>query len=123
MTNEQESTSGRVVRHVQYLRKQRGWTASRLAEECASHGHPEVTDQVIYNLEQRRREEVSVDQLMAFAEALAVPVTVLLGATGPMAVLLFESDDEQRELGAALQKVWDKLGWIATPLPLEQGGT
>jgi transcriptional regulator with XRE-family HTH domain len=119
MTNQQESTSERVVQTVQGLRKHRGWSAGRLAEECARHGHPEVTDQVIYNLEQRRREEVTVDQLVAFSEALAVPVTVLLGParTGGY-VLWFQSEDEQRAFGEALralETVRSSIVWFAPP--------
>ena len=110
MTNQQESTSERVVRLVQQLRKSRGWSATRLAEECARRGHPEVTDQVVYNLEQRRREEVSVDQLMAFAEVLAVPAAVLLGPTGTVVELPFDSRDEVREFAEALRTINAKLG-------------
>jgi len=104
MTNQQAPRSERVVQTVQALRKRRGWSAARLAEECARHGHPEITDQVIYNLEQRRREEVTVDQLMAFSEALAVQAAVLLGpAEVGGYVLWFESEDEQRAFGEALR--------------------
>jgi len=104
MTNAQAATSERVVQTVQELRKHRRWTVSRLAEECARHGHPEITDQVIYNLEQRRRETVTVDQLMAFSKALSVPTAVLLApaSTGSY-VLWFESEAEQRMIGEALQ--------------------
>ena len=106
MTNMRPSKSEQVVRTVQAMRKDRGWSATRLAEECARHGYPEITDQVIYNLEQRRREEVTVDQLAAFSEVFAVPVTILLGpAKKDSYVLWFESEAEQRAFGEALETI------------------
>jgi transcriptional regulator with XRE-family HTH domain len=123
MTNERETTSDRVVRRVQQIRKQRGWNATRLAEECARHGHPEVTDQVIYNLEQRRRKEVTVDQLEAFAFALQTSPVVLLGPLGGPdehlveVSLHFESSDAALDF---LQKINTLAGNLRASIPAEQ---
>ncbi len=121
MTNQRETTSERVVRIVQATRKRLGWSATRLAEECAKHGHPEVTDQVIYNLEQRRREEVTVDQLEAFSQALLIPAHMMLGQAGLTASLWFESDAERRAFGDALRTVYRTVGYLATPDQKEGG--
>jgi hypothetical protein len=115
MTNEQETTSERVVRVVQSTRKRLGWSAGRLAEECAKHGHPEVTDQVIYNLEQRRREEVTVDQLVAFSKALLIPPNMLLGPSGHTAGLWFPTEESRRAFSDALGVVMRGISWLATP--------
>lgn len=127
MTNQRESTSERVVRRVQQLRKHRNWSATRLAEECAKHGYPEVTDQVIYNLEQRRREEVSVDQLEAFAFALEASPLVLLGPLGGPdqhlveVPLSFATADEALDF---LQKINTLAGRLRASIPpSEQGET
>jgi hypothetical protein len=103
------------------MRKERGWSAARLAEECARLGYPEITDQVIYNLEQRRREEVTVDQLVAFSEALAMPVELLLGPKKRDSyVLTFESEAERRAFGEALETI---RSGIALLPGYEQEGT
>jgi transcriptional regulator with XRE-family HTH domain len=116
MTNSEETASERVVRIVQTTRKRLGWSATRLAEECAKHGHPEVTDQVIYNLEQRRREDVTADQVVAFAKALAIPAHMLIEpTTDSTAVFWFRSDAEQRAFGDALRTVYRTVGFLATP--------
>jgi transcriptional regulator with XRE-family HTH domain len=121
MTNEQETASERVVGIVQRTRKRLGWSAARLAEECAKHGHPEITDQVIYNLEQRRREEVTADQVVAFSKALMIPAHMLIEpSTGVTAALWFGSEAERRAFGDALQTVYRTVGFLATP---DQEGT
>jgi transcriptional regulator with XRE-family HTH domain len=125
MTNQQESTSDRVVLRVQQIRKYRGWNAARLAEECARHGHPEVTEQVIYNLEQRRRKEVSVDQLEAFAFAFQMSPVVLLGPLGGPdqhlveVPLHFDSSEAALDF---LQKINTLAGSLRASIPDEQEG-
>lgn len=88
MTNDLESLSDTVGRRVWELRRGRNWTAAQLAEACAKAGHPELTEQTIYNIESgrrvegRRRRHVTVDELWAFAKAFDLPPAVLLGYTG-----------------------------------------
>jgi transcriptional regulator with XRE-family HTH domain len=79
-----ETASDTVARRVKELRKQRGWSARRLAEACAATGSPQLSESVIANIESgrredgRRRRDVTVDETIAFAKALDVPAVHLL---------------------------------------------
>ena len=83
-----------VARRVRELRRERGISATRLAARCEVEGAPNLTAQVIYKLEGQRSNPdrpprpVTVDELLALAAALDVPVSELLigvGASyGPM---------------------------------------
>jgi transcriptional regulator with XRE-family HTH domain len=82
-------TSDNVARRVQAFRKHRGWSAARLADECAKAGFPQLTASVIANIESGRRDEqgrrrrhVTVEELVAFAVAFQTSPVVLLGPLG-----------------------------------------
>jgi hypothetical protein len=79
MTETQETVSDVCARRVRELRQQWGWSAARLAEQCAAMGAPQLTASVIANIESgrrdkqgRRRRDVTVDEAFAFARALQV---------------------------------------------------
>ena len=72
-----ESVTQAVVSQVKRLRRRRGLTSAALAERCAALGAPEVTDNVIRNIEIGRR-TISVDQLAVLALALDVAPPHLL---------------------------------------------
>jgi len=76
-----ETISDVVASRVQQLRERRGWSARQLAEACAATGNPQLTESVVANIESgrrdkqgRRRRGVSVDELVAFAQALDVSI-------------------------------------------------
>jgi transcriptional regulator with XRE-family HTH domain len=71
-----------VIARVRTLRGERGWSAAALASRCAELGAPEMTTNVIRNLESRAR-GVSVEQLLIFALALDVPPAYLLTPADP----------------------------------------
>jgi transcriptional regulator with XRE-family HTH domain len=80
-----EKPSDVVARRVREIRKQRGWTAERLAAECARVGASQLTASVIANIESgrrdqqgRRRRDVTVDELLHLAAALDVDMSHLL---------------------------------------------
>jgi transcriptional regulator with XRE-family HTH domain len=79
-----ETPSDTVARRVKELRRQRAWSARRLAEVCAATGSPQLSESVIANIESgrredgRRRRDVTVDETVAFAKALDVPAIHLL---------------------------------------------
>jgi transcriptional regulator with XRE-family HTH domain len=79
-----------VASRIREMRHQRKWSAKDLARQCAATGSAELTDAVIANIETgrpgeggRRRRDVTVEELMAFARAFSVPLSALL----PMADL------------------------------------
>lgn len=78
-----------MAHSVRDRRNALGWSARRLAEECASLGAPEITSAVIVNIEHgragkdgRRRRDVTVDELLVLGCALAVPPLLLLVPLG-----------------------------------------
>ncbi len=84
-------TSDRVAENVKRVRRARGWSAQRLAEECATLGAPELSAAVIANIETgrrdpatgQRRRDITVDEWLVFAAALNVsPADLLLHAEG-----------------------------------------
>lgn len=81
--------SDHTARAIRLRRDQLGWSAKRLADECARLGAPELTSAVIANIEHgrpdedgRRRRDVTVDELLVLAYALAVPPLLLLVPLG-----------------------------------------
>jgi transcriptional regulator with XRE-family HTH domain len=80
-----DSPSDAVVWRLRELRKQRGWSAARLADECKRAGFPQLTASVIANIESgrpdaagHRRRAVTVDELWALARTLQVSMGALL---------------------------------------------
>lgn len=67
-----------VAQRVQELRRRHGWSAQRLADECAAAGVPELNRSVIANLESGRRESVTLDEVFALAYVLDVAPTHLV---------------------------------------------
>jgi transcriptional regulator with XRE-family HTH domain len=61
-----------VTRRVAELRARRGLSAQKLADRCAEYGMPELNRSVITNLENDRRQAVTVDELLTLALALGV---------------------------------------------------
>lgn len=106
----QETASDVVARRVRVIRDRRGWNARQLAEACTRIGHPELTESVIANIESgrrdehgRRRREVSVDELLAFAEALGVAPGALHRTSGDW------NERERRERREALDQMIEFL--------------
>lgn len=72
------TTSNGVGPRVQSLRQQRGWTAQRLAAECARAGMPSLTRGTLAKIESGVRKSVTAAELVALAHAFGVPVADLL---------------------------------------------
>jgi transcriptional regulator with XRE-family HTH domain len=95
-----ESVSDVVAERVREVRKRQGLTARALAERCAAAGTPGLTAQALSNIESgrrgaddRRRRDVTVDELFALAAALNVaPVHLLVPPKGPTG----KASDEER---------------------------
>ena len=100
-----------VVARVKALRRRRGLNTAALAERCAALGAPEVTDQVVRNIETGRR-TVSVDHLCALAAALEVSPVHLLAAEDGTHV----ATTSELHVGA---DEWNS--WVRGAGPLSQG--
>jgi transcriptional regulator with XRE-family HTH domain len=127
-----EITSDMVAARLQQLRKQRGWSARKLAEACAAVGSPQLTESVIANIETgrrdrngRRRRDVTVDEVGAFAKALNVSVALLLwpAVTPTEAMLMrFDSAAEQREFLRQIEALLVRIRDEFTPLEPQESG-
>ena len=79
-----------IARRLRELRTRRGWSAERLAEECAREGADGLNRSVIANIESGRRKYVTVDEALLLAWVLDVAPIHLLVPTEPDPE--FESD-------------------------------
>lgn len=71
------AVAGQVHRH----RKERGWSAQRLSEECAKLGF-DFPRSTLADLESGRRAHVSVAELLVLAAALGIPPLLLIFPVG-----------------------------------------
>jgi hypothetical protein len=111
-----ESASGTAAHRVQQLRKERGWSVARLADECAKVGAPQLNANVLTNLLSRkqRRRDLTVEEVGALAAVFdLVPARLLPDVWEPIddparLVLHFKSPaqaEEMRQTLAALETV------------------
>jgi transcriptional regulator with XRE-family HTH domain len=73
---------------IREVRKRRGWSAQRLAQECARHGMPQLNRDVLANIESgRRKAGITLEELFTLALALNVaPVHLMVDTSdGPEA--------------------------------------
>jgi transcriptional regulator with XRE-family HTH domain len=126
----QETPSDTVARRVRELRDGRGWSAARLAEECAKAGYPQITGEVIGNIERgrrdeqgRRRREVSVDEVFAFARTFGLSPGFLLAEWFSDRDAAYTFMNELDRLTDQLSRAQDVLRAIGhIPPPPEQEG-
>ncbi len=74
--------AAQVAENVRRLRRRNRLSAQELAERTAEAGY-HVTRSIIANLETRRREDVSVDELVALATAFDLEPAALLKELPP----------------------------------------
>jgi hypothetical protein len=101
------------------VRKRRDWSPADLAARCAALGAPDLTENVIENIESRsvratkRPRPVTVDELLTLGAALNV---------APVHLLVPPDDDSDAPYGvtaAVTERVWDVRAWIRGDLPLD----
>lgn len=68
--------SATVARRVAALRRERGWSAQQLSERLEAVGCRMIRS-TLANMENGRRDTVTVDELYAFARVFGVPVDCL----------------------------------------------
>lgn len=111
-----EPPSEVVAQRLRQLRRSRGWSAQRLAEECDRLGAPHLSASVIANIETgrkdtagKRRRDVTVEELLIFSYALNAPTVALL--------VPFTS--EQMQITPNVTATPDAaLGWLLGEAPL-----
>lgn len=64
--------SATVANRISTLRRERGWSAQHLADQLAANGHP-IARSTVAKIEKGLREQVTVDELYAFARTFGVP--------------------------------------------------
>lgn len=75
---------GGIAEAVRFHRKRRRMSAQQLADECERLGYP-MPRSVLTNLENGRRETVSIAELLVLSAALRVPPVLLLFPLGRVA--------------------------------------
>jgi transcriptional regulator with XRE-family HTH domain len=72
-----------VSAEIRCRRQALGWSAQKLADECAGLGMPAITRTLISDLENGRRASIAVAELLAIAHILGVtPAALLCAASG-----------------------------------------
>lgn len=89
-----------VGKRVRELRQRRGMSAQSLADRCAEAGFPELKRQVITNLENGRRESVSLTELLGLAYALDAPPVLLFIPFDGRTVLRISPEIQMSDLQA-----------------------
>jgi hypothetical protein len=114
-----ETVSDVVAGRVREARRARGWLTGDLAARCAELGHPELTENVIENIESgrrdrdgRRRRDVTVDELRAFADALGFSPADVLGGLPPGTIGNI-SADQLEQIGQAMLSAVSAMRWHA----------
>ncbi|MFB7647142.1 helix-turn-helix domain-containing protein [Streptomyces sp. NPDC056084] len=82
-----------IARRAREVRKGRGWTAAELGQRMAAQGVP-WDRQIVANLENHKRQNVTVNELLALARVLDVaPINLLVPPTndGPFHVTPVET--------------------------------
>jgi len=89
-----ESPTQIVARRVAALRARRGLSAQKLADRCADYGMPDLNRSVITNLENNRRQTVTIDELLTLALALGVaPLHLLIPTNDDARVAITPNSD------------------------------
>lgn len=106
------TTTERIGARVRELRTKMGLSAQKLSDRCVLDGSPNLKRQTISNLENGRRDSVTVDELLALALALRTsPADLLLPSEGELAVTPDISMDPTRFLGwlTGQGELWGRL--------------
>jgi transcriptional regulator with XRE-family HTH domain len=72
------SVSDELTATITLLRKSRGLSAAQLAEACKAAGGAPISMHTIFNIESRRRRDITVDELAVFATVFDLPPGDLL---------------------------------------------
>lgn len=108
-----------IATRVRDLRKGRGWSAQRLAEEMVKVGIP-WDRSIVANLESRRRRAINVEEFLALAYVLNVAPLHLLVPTKGSAMKVVP---ERHDMGDGMPKLDavhlpDARKWIIGEFPL-----
>ncbi len=83
--NDREATLTRfIANQFRRHRKERGWSAQQLSDECPDHGMP-ISRDIISGLENGRQQSISIAQFLTIASALGISPADLFSGTDPAA--------------------------------------
>jgi transcriptional regulator with XRE-family HTH domain len=89
-----------AARRMHTLRKERGWSAQQLADECSRAGMGSLTRSTIAKIESGVR-RVTADEVTVLARALGVTASELLESTGARVFLSYAEQDSETALEIA----------------------
>lgn len=120
-----------IARRVREYRMKHGWSARELGERCAAAGLPKWERNLVANLENGRRENVSIEEVLVLAYVLSVPPLLLfvpLGAEDHYAVtphVTIHPDLAMQWIEGEIQPVTterfvtgDSLFWLESSRPI-----
>ncbi|SES42415.1 helix-turn-helix domain-containing protein, partial [Lentzea albida] len=84
-----------LAAEVRRLRKEKGWSAQRLADECARQGSRSLTRSTIAKIESGVRRSVTAPELAVLARALGVSAGYLLGETTESSLTTVRPDSSE----------------------------
>src|SRR5436190_2091282 len=102
MTDNQERRSAIFARKVRDLRTERGWSQAEMGRQLGKHGH-RLGQSRVATIEDTG--SVTIDQAQAFADALGVPIEVLLYEQPPAAEDVYIR--QVQRLNKISNAVWD----------------
>lgn len=96
---EQSERTRRFVRNMRLLRDKRGWSAQRLSDvvaEAFARGEVDalVPRSIVANLENFRRENITLDEALALAHVLETSLGWLADSDGPACVKCLDNPPE-----------------------------
>jgi transcriptional regulator with XRE-family HTH domain len=97
---------------IKKLREVRGMSAQKLADLCDEAGAPNLTREVITNLENGRRGSTAIDEVLVLAHVLNAPPVLLFTPVGMDAALLITPTLPPVQPGVALR-------WVSGEEPLD----
>jgi len=104
----------RIASQVRYWREQRGLTAQQLADRVDQLGY-RMPRSILANLENNRRENITVAELLILAAALDVPPVLLIAPVGRESTL--------EVLPRTPATPWRARGWIHGAIELRYQGS
>ena len=112
------SLTEEIGRQVRRIRDSKGISAQKLSDLIQEQTGEKVTRNAIANLENARRDTVTIQELQAIAIVLEVPLTELYGSgagfdlVGRAYALLGELETTERELFAAVHAYMLRIGLV-----------
>jgi transcriptional regulator with XRE-family HTH domain len=124
----ERTVSDLVAERVREARRARGWQIADLAARCAGMGHPELTENVIENIEHgrrdktgRRRRNITIDELAVLSLALGFDASAVHFAPDEVLTAVYDSGQFEGLTPRELEDVAGVLKIMAADMRRKRG--